>query len=344
MNFISDNAYGASPEILAALVAASAGAVPSYGDDPLTARLGARLCEIFAHEVAAFPVVSGTAANALILATLCPPYGAVLCHRESHIAVDECGAPEFFTGGAKLAQLDGEGGKLTPALIADALPVFQRGVHSPKASVVSITQATEFGTVYTPEEIAALADCAHKHGMSLHMDGARFANALAHLKCAPADISWRAGVDALSFGATKNGALVAEAAIFFGDPRDFDYRRKRAGHLVSKMRFVSAQLDAYLQDGRWLKTARRANALAAKLAEGLSRISGVTLAYPVQANTVFAYLPDATVAHLRGNGAHFYDWAPPKDGRTLARLVCAFATPEEDVDRFLALAANPPSP
>jgi len=335
MNFSSDNATGASPEILAALAAANGGAMPPYGNDPITARLAARFGEIFEREVAVFPVVSGTAANALALATLCPPYGAVFCHQESHIALDECAAPEFFTGGGRLVLLPGEDGKITPAAIQAALPNYQRGIHSPKPSVVSITQASEFGTVYRADEIAALGACAHDNGMTLHMDGARFANALAHLKCQPADLTWRAGVDALSFGATKNGALMAEAVVFFGEARDFEYRRKKAGHLISKMRFLSVQLEAYLQDGRWLKTAARANALAQRLGEGLANIAGAEIAHPIEANGVFVWLPDATVARLRERGARFLDWAPPKDGRTLIRLVCSFATPEDDIERFL---------
>ena len=277
-------------------------------------------------------------AHLLALATLCPPHGAVFCHHESHIALDECAAPEFFTGGARLVLLPGEGGKITPATIQAALPNYQRGIHSPKPSVVSITQATEFGTVYRPDEIAALGACAHDNGMAMHMDGARFANALVHLKCQPADLTWRAGVDALSFGATKNGALMAEAVVFFANARDFEYRRKKAAHLISKMRFLSAQLEAYLQDGRWLTTAAQANALAQKLGEGLAKIAGAEIAHPVEANGVFVRLPDVTVARLRQRGASFLDWAPSEDGRTLVRLVCSFATPEEDIAKFLEAA------
>ena len=338
MNFSSDNAYGAAPEILAALGAASAGAVPSYGDDPITAGVSARLSEIFARQVAVYPVVTGTAANSLALATLCPPHGAIFCHAESHIAVDECAAPEFFSHGAKLVPLEGANGKITPAAIAAALPNFQRGVHSPKPSAVSITQASELGTAYTPAEIAAIAEFAHAQGMKLHMDGARFANALAYLGGEAADITWRAGVDALSFGATKNGALCAEAVIFFdpAEARDFEYRRKKSGHLISKMRFISAQLDAYLKDGLWLTQAAHANALARKLADGIAPAKGVTLAHPVEGNQVFAHLPDGMIARLRAAGARFYDWAPPKDGRTLVRLVTSFATPEDDVAKFVA--------
>jgi threonine aldolase len=342
MNFISDNAYGASPEILAALAKAADGTAVSYGDDAMTAKAGARMSALFGREVAWFPAVTGTAANALILATLCPPFGAVLCHEKSHIAVDECAAPEFFTGGAKLVHLEGADAKLTPKAIETSLRAFSGGVHSPKPSAVSITQATELGTLYTPDEVASLAACAHSHGMKLHMDGARFANAVAALGCAPAELTWKAGVDALSFGATKNGALIAEAAVFFhpGDARDFDYRRKKSGHLVSKMRFISAQWDAYLEDGRWLKTASRANALAARLAEGLSKIAGVEIAHPVEANAVFAWMPDAMAAKLRAKGAEFYDWLPSQGGRVMARLVCAFATPDADVEKFLEVAGS----
>jgi threonine aldolase len=337
MNFASDNAYGAAPEILAGVAAANAGTARSYGEDALTKRLNARFGEIFEREVFAFPVVTGTAANSLALATLCPPHGAIFCHEESHIATDECGAPEFFSHGAKLVTLKGEGAKFAPASIEAQLPNFQRGVHSPKPSAVSITQASERGTVYRADEISAIAACAKKHGMKLHMDGARFANALAHLKCSPADLTWRAGVDAMSFGASKNGALAAEAVIFFNreDVRDFEYRRKKAGHLVSKMRFISAQLETYLADDLWLTLAARANALAAALAGGLSRVAGAEIANAVEANAVFARLPDALVAHLREAGAQFYDWEPSANGRTLVRLVTSFAMPQDDIARFL---------
>jgi threonine aldolase len=342
MNFVSDNAYGASPEILAAVTAAATGTATSYGEDELTARVARRFAEIFEREVAVFPVVTGTAANALILSQLCPPYGAVLAHEKSHIAVDECGAPEFFAGGAKLALLKGASAKLAPDTVEAGIAQFSSGVHSMKPAALSITQATELGAVYKPGEIAALAQIAHARGLKIHMDGARLANALASLKCSPAELTWKAGVDALSFGASKNGALMAEAAVFFNpeDAREFDYRRKRAGHLVSKMRFISAQFDAYLEGDRWLKTAACANALAARLAEGLSKIPGVEIAHPVEANAVFAWLPDALAQRLRKAGAKFYDWEPSQDGRVLARLVCSFATPQEDVERLLQAASR----
>ena len=339
MNFISDNAYGASPQILASLTAANSGTETSYGEDTVTARVAEKLAAIFAHEVAVFPVVTGTAANALALAALCPPYGAVFCHKDSHIAVDECAAPEFFTGGAKLAQLDGDGAKLTPQTIAQTLARFGGGVHSPKPSVVSITQATELGTIYKLDEIRAIADVAHKHGMTLHMDGARFANALVSLGCTPAEMTWKAGVDALSFGATKNGALCAEAVVFFDRTRaeEFAYRRKKAGHLVSKMRFISAQLQAYLENDLWLANARRANALAKVLGDGLSAIPGVTLATPVEANGVFVWMPKALAARLHKQGAKFYDWVVEPE-RVMARLIASFATPEADVAKFIEAA------
>lgn len=341
MNFSSDNAYGVWPEILGALERVGSGAAPSYGADALTARVTARFGQLFARPVKAFPVISGTAANALAIATLCPPHGAVFCHAEAHIAVDECGAPEFFTHGAKLVGIEGEHGKLMPAELETALSHFLMGfVHHAQPAVLSLTQSTELGTVYTPAEVAALAAVAHAHGMKVHMDGARFGNALASLGVSAAAATWAAGVDAMSFGATKNGAMGAEAVVFFheADARDFEYRRKKAGHLVSKMRFVSAQLDAYLEDDRWLARAAHANRLAQRLADGLSGVEGAELAHPADANTVFAWLPDGLVRRLREGGAEFYDWGPPAGGRTLVRLVTSFATPEADVDAFVALA------
>jgi len=346
MNFSSDNAYGAAPEILAAVAAANDGTARSYGEDAITKGLTQRFSEIFEREVSVFPVVTGTAANSLALATLCPPHGAIFCHAESHIATDECGAPEFFSYGAKLVTLSGADAKFTPASIDAMMANFQRGVHSPKPSAVSITQASERGTVYRAQEIAAIAATVKKHGMKLHMDGARFANALAYLNCAPAGITWKAGVDALSFGASKNGALAAEAVVFFNkeDVRDFEYRRKKAGHLVSKMRFISAQLEAYLANDLWLTLAAKANGLAARLAQGLARVAGAEIVNAVEANALFVRLPDAAIARLRGAGAQFYDWEPSENGKTLVRLVVSFATPEADVTRFLeTLKAGPPA-
>jgi threonine aldolase len=347
MNFTSDNSWGAAPEMLEALMTANAGDASSYGDDPWTRRLAAEMSRIFERQVSVFPVISGTAANALALATVVPSHGAILCHADAHIVTDECGAPEFFTHGAMLATLPGRDGKLAPDVIERALGRFARGsVHSSQPAAMSVTQATECGTCYRPEEIATISDVARRHGMKLHMDGARFGNAVAFLGCTPAEITWRAGVDVLSFGATKNGALAAEAVIFFdpGDARDFEYRRKRSGHLMSKMRFVSAQFLCSLEDSRWLRWAGRANAFARSLSEGLRGISGVEIAYPVEANAVFAWLPDAMIRGLRAHGAAFYDWAAPSGGRTLVRLVTSFATSKEEIEQLLEIARRQRTP
>jgi threonine aldolase len=343
MDFTSDNVHGASAEILASLTAANEGAKTSYGGDDLTHLLRARMSEVFERDVAVFPVVSGTAANALALATLVPPHGAVVCHAEAHIAVDECGAPEFFTHGAKLVTIDGADGKITAAAAAEALARLPVGVvHHVQPSAISIAQSTERGTCYAPSEIAAFADLARARKMKLHMDGARFANAIAHLGCSPADATWRAGVDVLSFGATKNGALCAEAVVFFNpeDVADFEYRRKKSGHLVSKMRFLSAQLLACMEDDRWLRSARHANAAASRLAHGLAGVKGVDIVHPVEANAVLARVAVGTAKRLRAGGARFYDWAPSGDGHTIIRLVCSFATAHEDVTKFVHIAAT----
>ena len=341
MNFASDNHYGATAQILAAIAPSGQSPMPAYGDDDVTKRVTERLCRIFEREVAVYPVINGTTANSLALATLVPPHGAILCHAEAHIAVDECGAPEFFTHGAKLVAIEGEAAKLTPEAIERALGHFQKGfVHHAQPAAVSLTQSTELGTVYTPAEIARLAGLAHARQMKVHMDGARFANALVGLGCTPAELTWKAGVDVLSFGATKNGALAAEAVVFFNrdDVRDFEYRRKKSGHLVSKMRFISIQLEAYLADGHWLDSARRANRLARSLAEGLSKVPPIEIAYPVAANAVFARMPETLARKLRQGGVYFFDWGVASGGKTLARLMLSFATPEEDVARLIALA------
>jgi threonine aldolase len=343
MNFLSDNAYGVLPEILAAVTAAAEGTAASYGSDELSQILEARLAVVFETPVAAFAVISGTAANALALATLCPAHGAILCHAEAHIAVDECAAPEFFTHGAKLVGVEGNDGKVTPEGLTRALSHFLKGfVHHPQPAVLSLSQPTECGTLYKPAEITALAAIAHAHGMKVHMDGARFGNAVVALGVSAADASWRAGVDVLSFGATKNGAIGAEAVVFFTpvDASDFAYRRKKAGHLISKMRFVSAQLVAYLADDLWLKAAQTANGLAAKLAGGLSKLAGVELVHAVEANEVFLRIPTEISQKLRDGGAQFYDWGPPESGLTVIRLVTSFATSPHDVERFLTLARN----
>jgi threonine aldolase len=340
-NFASDNAYGALPEVMDALVRANQGAARPYGDDSITQGLPAAFSALFAREVAVFACVTGTAANALALATLTPPHGAILCHAESHINEHECGAPEFYAHSAKLIGLHGESGKLTLETITNALDAIPRGfVHTNQPYCVSLSQPTELGTLYSLAELGAIADACHARGVKLHLDGARFANALAALGATPAQATWQCGVDALSFGASKGGTLGAEAVVFFNpaDAADFAYRRKKGGHLVSKMRFVSAQLEAYVENGLWLQAAARANALATRLADGLQAINSVTITVPVQTNMVFAEMPLETAQRLRDAGAVFYDWRPPANGRVLNRLATSFATPEEDVAKFLEIA------
>jgi threonine aldolase len=338
MNFSSDNVAGISPEILAALTAANSGKQQSYGDDPLTARVERRLAEIFEHEITVFPVATGTAANALALATLVPPWGAVYCHAEAHVVVDECGAPEFYAGGARMAGIAAPHGKIGVAELAPLLPGGKGIVHHMQPAAISLTQATEAGTVYRPDEIAALGELARRHGLGFHVDGARFANALVYLGCTPADVTWRAGIDVLSFGATKNGAAAAEAVIFFDRAKaaDFAFRRKRGGHLFSKMRFLSAQLDAYLADDLWLRNARHANAMAARLAAGLAELPAMRLRHPVEANEIFVEMPNSVIEALFARGFHFYRWDGPAGN--CVRLVTAFDTAAADVDAFLATA------
>lgn len=337
MDFSSDNVTGVAPEIMAALAAANSGAQASYGADAITERLTRRFSEVFEREVAVFPVATGTAANALALAALTPPWGVVYGHRDAHFQVDECGAPEFYTGGAKLRMLDGDHGKITAADLAAA--IMGKGVvHHAQPATVSLTQSTEAGTVYQAGEIEAIGEVCRGHGLGLHVDGSRFANAVAALNRSPADLTWRAGVGALSFGATKNGAMAAEAVIFF-DPKqaqDFAFRRKRGGHLFSKMRFLSAQLEAYLAGDLWLRNARHANRMAARLAEGLARIPGAKLQHPVEANEIFVELPDLVIRGLFADGFQFHRW--DNEASVVIRLVTAFDTALATVDAFLAAA------
>jgi threonine aldolase len=348
MNFASDNAAGIAPEILAAIARASEGAALAYGRDSWTARAEQRFAEIFEREVAVFLVATGTAANALALAHLAPPWGAVLCHREAHIATDECGAPEFYGGGIKLIGLAGEAGKIAPETLQRELDEGQwGGPHHVSPSVLSLSQTTEAGTIYRPAEIRELAEIAHARGLAVHVDGARFANALARMNASPAQATWMAGVDVLSFGATKGGALAAEALLFFDPARaaNMPERRKRGGHLISKHRFIAAQLEAYLTDGLWLKLARHANAMADRLAAGLTAARFVPV-WPVEANEVFVFFPSRIDARLRAAGASYYPWTTYSLPANLAlahegmlvRLVTSFATTAEEVDRFVAIA------
>ncbi|MDE2295324.1 MAG: low specificity L-threonine aldolase [Gammaproteobacteria bacterium] len=339
-HFTSDNVAPAAAAILAAVHAANEGHAPSYGADPWTVRLHAVASEVFERPVQVFPVATGTAANALALAQLAPPYGAIYCHETAHVTTDECGAPEMFCAGAKLIGLPSPDGKIDlRRLHAEIAHADDMGVHHVKPAAVSLTQATEWGTVYRPEEVATIASFAREHGLGVHMDGARFANAVAHLGCSPADVTWRSGVDVLSLGATKNGALCAEAVVFFDEARaaDFAYRRKRAGHLWSKMRFLSAQLVAYLEDDLWLANARQANAMASRLEAGLREAPGARLLQPVEANELFVALPESTIARLERDGFLFYRWPYRDLGDAVAiRLVTSYATQAEDVDAFLA--------
>lgn len=340
MLFGSDNWAGAADEVMAALQRANAGLAPAYGGDALTRAVEQRFAEVFDHEVAVFFVATGGAANGLALSALTPPWGMVLCHEESHIQMDECAGPEFFTGGAKLLPMPGDAAKLDADTVRRTLAGMPaRPPHGAPARVLSITQATECGTLYAPEELAALGAVAREHGLRLHVDGARFANAVAALGCHPGDISWRAGVDVLCFGGSKNGALAAEAVVFF-DPalaQDFAYRRKRSGHLWSKQRFLSAQFEALFDDGLWLRLATHANTMAQRLADGLATIEGVTLRYPTRINELFVVFPEGVAEQLRAEGAAFYPWVTPGDPpeRRLQRLICSFRTREDEVDRFL---------
>ncbi|AFZ18745.1 threonine aldolase family protein [Allocoleopsis franciscana] len=339
MNFASDNVTGISPEIMAALSAANAGVAMPYGQDEYTQRLKTQFNDLFETDVTVFPVATGSAANALALSVMTPPFGAIYCHTESHINVDECGAPEFYTGGAKLVTLPGSQGKILATDLATVLAQAGAGVvHHVQPAAVSLTQATEAGTVYTPDEIGALAEVAKSHRLYLHIDGARFANAVASLGCSPADLTWRAGVDVLCFGATKNGAMAAEAVVFFNQTlaETFGYRRKRSGHLFSKMRFLSAQLLAYIEQDLWLNNANHANQMAQKLAQGLVELPGVELCYPVQANEIFIQLPKALISSLLADGFYFYPWGG--ENSTTVRLVTAFNTSEADVMAFIEAA------
>ncbi len=345
MTFASDNWAGAAPEILNALTLANDGAVPAYGDDDLTKRVEARFAEIFERECAVYFVATGGAANGLALSVLTPPYGMVLCHEQSHVQMDECAGPEFFTGGAKLVPVPGAAGKVTLPAMEKTLAEFpHRQPHVAPARALSVTQASECGTMYSVDEVKSLCVAAKKEGMNIHMDGARFANAVAASGKSPAALSWKAGVDVLCFGGTKNGCIAAEAVIFF-DPamaKDFEFRRKRAGHLWSKTRFIAAQFDAYFADGLWLRLAAHANAMAQRLSAGLASIDGVEISYPTEVNEVFACFPGDAAERLRAAGEHFYQWITPGDpanGR-MNRLIASFRTTEEEVDGFLARVNN----
>lgn len=345
MLFASDNAGPAHPQVMEALMRANEGYAPGYGADMLTAEVTARIRDVFeAPEAAVYLVGTGTAANALALATLGQPWQTVFCAHEAHVDEDECGAPEFYSGGAKLTLIEAPQGKMQPAALAAALArAGKRGVHGVQPGPVTITQATESGTVYSLEDLAALTAIARRHGVPVHLDGARFSNAMMHLGCTAAEMTWKAGVDAVSFGGTKNGLLGVEAVILFDPARaqEFELRRKRGAHLFSKHRYLAAQMQAWLTDGLWQELAQRANASAQLLAAGLGQVDGVEICFPVEANTVFARWSRARHRTLLGAGAQYYLWDGVLEGGAdddflMARLVCDWSLPEDRITEFLS--------
>lgn len=347
MNFASDNAGGVHPRIMAALEAANGGHVPAYGGDAITRAAQDRLREAFdAPEAAVHFVPTGTAANALALSLVAPGWGKVFCHADAHIQTSETGAPEFFTAGAKLVTVPGTGGKITPEALTEALIANGRdSVHAGRNAALSLTNATEWGTLYDPDELAALTAIARDHGLACHLDGARFANALAALDVAPADLTWRAGIDLLSLGATKNGCMAVEAVMIF-DPalsEELEFRRKRGGALVSKHRFLAAQILAWLEDDLWLQMAGHANAMAHELALGLARLPGVRIDQRVQANQIFATLPRDLHERAMAAGITCHLWphtqSPEGDEPVSVRLVCGWDTALADVEAALAALA-----
>ena len=333
-HFASDNYAGICPEAWAAMVEANAGHEVSYGNDTWTQKASDLLREVLETNCEVFFIFNGTAANSLALASLCQSYHSVLCHELAHVEVAECGAPEFFSNGAKVLLLAGANGKIFPAEIERAVNK-RTDVHYPKPRVLSLTQATEVGTVYSLDELRTLVESARHFGLRVHMDGARFANAVASLNVAPADVTWRAGVDVLCFGMTKNGIAVGEAVVFFDreQAREFDYRCKQGGQLASKMRFLSAPWTGMLNDGAWLRHARHSNAMAKRLEAGLRAIRGVQISYPVESNAVFAKIPPAVEKQMHERGWKFYTGVVTPDE---SRLMCSWDTTLEDVDAFVA--------
>ncbi|MGG7566614.1 threonine aldolase family protein [Rhodovulum sp. DZ06] len=356
MWFTSDNAGPAHPAMLEAISAANDGYCGSYGADPISARVEAQVREIFeAPNAKVFLAATGSAVNAIALGALCPPWGTVFCHTNAHVEEDECGAPEFYTNGAKLTLVPGDHGKMDPEALRRTIAHTGRGgVHNVQRGAVTLTNVTELGGVYSAAEAAGIGAAAAEFGLPLHMDGARFANALAASGATPAEMSWKAGVDILSLGASKNGAMAAEAIVLFepealharmgGDKAwEIELRRKRGGHLFSKMRYVSAQMDAWLKDGLWLQLASQANARAAALAEGLRGANGVEFLHPVDANMLFISAPRGAHKRAQAAGAHYYMWPfdqsleGPEDEMLSCRLVCNWATTERDVEDLARL-------
>lgn len=339
MNFLSDTTAPAHPSLIDALAAANTGFAASYGADDLSLKVEAELKELFETDLKVLFAVSGTASNALALSVLCPAHGAILCHDEAHIHRDERGAPEFYTGGGKLIPLTGPHAKISLEALDRALDEIPEGfVHSSPVRVLSLSNLSESGTAYTPAEVAERAARLKDRPAFVHMDGARFANALVSLGCTPAELTWKAGVDALCFGATKNGALGAEAVVLFPSVMDrfeeLQARQKRGGHMAPKMRFMAAQFGAWLANGLWLDLARDANARARTIADGFAAIGGIEVLHPVEGNEVFARIPEATAARMREAGAAFYQWP---DGS--ARFVASWCTSPDEVESLLASAS-----
>jgi threonine aldolase len=332
-DFASDNTAGICPEALSALSRADAGRAASYGQDEYTAQLCDRVRELFETDCDVYLVFNGTAANALALAQLCQPFHSVVCHQNAHIQTDECGAPEFFTNGSKLLTVGGANGKIDLAA-AESIVARQIDLHSHKPRVVSLTQSTEFGTVYSLEEVAAVTEFARHHKMLVHMDGARFANAVAALGCAPKEVTWQLGVGVLCFGGTKNGLAAGELVIFFDKALawEFEYRAKQAGQLASKMRFLAAPWIALLRDETWLRNARRANAAASRLAKALQDDVKLEIAFPVQSNALFVRMESGLYEALNERGWRFYKFIEPD----IYRLMCSWSTTDERIDRFVA--------
>ena len=331
--FASDNYAGLCPEAAAAMEQANAGHERSYGDDRWTGQASDLIRDIFETDCEVFFVFNGTAANSLSLASLCQSYHSILCHELAHVETDECGAPEFFSNGTKMLLVPGANGKIDPSGV-ERLVKKRTDIHFPKPRVVSVTQATEVGTVYSPDELKAVWSKAKSFNLRMHMDGARFANAVASLGCAPKEITWQAGVDVLCFGGTKNGMALGEAVVFFNRElaAEFEYRCKQAGQLASKMRFLSAPWVGMLKNGAWLRHAAHANAMAARLEDALRELSGVTLLFPRQANGVFAELPRKTIDGLWAKGWMFYTFI----GAGGCRFMCSWDTQPEDVDALVS--------
>lgn len=347
MQFASDNTSPVHPKVMEALTKANEGYAIPYGNDPIMESVRARIRDLFeAPEAVVFLCATGTSANSIALACLCPPWATIYAHQNSHIEEDECGAPEFYTGGSKLTLIGGKDAKMDPAhLEARISHTARAGVHNVQKGAVSVTNPTENGAVYSVSDVAAITSIAKAHGLPCHMDGARFANAIAATNASPAEMTWKSGIDVVTLGGTKNGLMGVEAVVMF-DPKlawEFELRRKRGGHLFSKHRYLSAQMDAYLTDDLWLNMARKANVAAARLRDGILAIEGASLTHPVDANTVFASWPRAGHRRAMEAGAKYYFWPfdqsleGPDEEMLSARLVCSWCTTQADVDAFLAL-------